>query len=115
MAMIRRCAIALFSVLYVGRPDAAAAQARHVALTTTHGLRPHNVTAEVATFKEKRGVRVVVPPEIARRPEYLAGQLETYVQIEGLEFSSGVIEAEIAGSPADGAPPGARGFVGVAF
>jgi hypothetical protein len=35
--------------------------------------------------------------------------------IEGLEFSNGVIEAEIAGAPSPGAPEGARGSVGIAF
>jgi hypothetical protein len=35
--------------------------------------------------------------------------------IDGLEFSNGVIEAEIAGVPAPGAGEGARGFVGIAF
>jgi hypothetical protein len=35
--------------------------------------------------------------------------------IEGVEFSNGVIEAEVAGAPAPGAFAGARGFVGIAF
>jgi len=35
--------------------------------------------------------------------------------IEGVEFSNGIIEAEIAGAPAPNAPEGARGFVGLAF
>src|SRR2546426_7272907 len=32
-----------------------------------------------------------------------------------VEFANGVIEAEIAGAPAPGAPETARGFVGIAF
>src|SRR5258708_12560219 len=35
--------------------------------------------------------------------------------MEGPEFSNGVIEAEVAGSPGGEAYPGARGFVGIAF
>ena len=35
--------------------------------------------------------------------------------IEGLDFSNGTIEAEVAGAPASGAFAGARGFVGIAF
>ena len=35
--------------------------------------------------------------------------------IEGSDFSSGVIEAEIAGAPGPNAGEGARGFVGIAF
>jgi hypothetical protein len=34
--------------------------------------------------------------------------------IEGLDFSSGVIEAELAGAPASDAPVDARGLVGIA-
>ena len=37
------------------------------------------------------------------------------VSIEGLEFSNGTIEVEIAGAPAEAAFTGARGFVGIAF
>ena len=42
-------------------------------------------------------------------------ELEQFAWIEGVAFSSGVIEAEIAGEPAPGAAGGARGFVGIAF
>src|SRR5437867_10732848 len=35
--------------------------------------------------------------------------------IEALDFSNGIIEAEVAGAPAAGAFAGARGFVGIAF
>lgn len=35
--------------------------------------------------------------------------------IDGLEFTNGVIEAEIAGAPAPGAGEDARGYVGIAF
>ncbi|HEY2969427.1 MAG TPA: hypothetical protein VGK75_13820 [Casimicrobiaceae bacterium] len=115
--MIRYATIVLLGVVSTLLPDAASAQARRYALTTTEGLRLHNVTAEVVTFQGKRGVRVTVAPELARRPEYSAGQIEpeAFAWIEGLEFGNGVIEAEVAGSPGEGAYPGARGFVGIAF
>jgi hypothetical protein len=115
--MIRHAAIVLVGVVSAMLPDYASGQARRYALATTDGLRLHNATAEAVTFKGKRGVRVAVAPEVARRPEYLAGQIEpeAHARIEGLEFSNGVIEAEVAGSPAEGAYPGARGFVGIAF
>ena len=53
------------------------------------------------TFPGKRGVWIAVAPELARRPDYIAGQIEpeTFAQIEGLEFTDGVIEAEVAGAP----------------
>jgi hypothetical protein len=115
--MIRGTAIVLFGVLSAVLPDDASGQARRYALATTDGLRLHNATAETVTFKGKRGVRVAVAPEVARRPEYIAGQIEpeVFARIEGLEFSNGVIEAEVAGSLGTEAYPGARGFVGIAF
>ena len=115
--MIRDTTIVLFVVLNAVLPDAGSGQARRYALSATDGLRLHNATAEAVTFKGKRGVRVAVAPEVTRRPEYIAGQIEpeAFASIEGLEFSNGLIEAEVAGSPAEGASPGARGFVGIAF
>lgn len=100
-------------------PGAAPAQARRYALDSVAGLRLHNVAAEPATLDGRRGVRVTMSPEMVRRlaemtPEQ-RNQIEPLAVIEGLEFSGGVIEAEIAGAPAPGAGEGARGFVGIAF
>ena len=91
-------------------PPLASPQAKRYALESTADLRPHNVVAEAVTFKGRRGVRVTVAPEVAAQPD-----AELLASIGGLEFSSGVIEAEIAGAPAPGAGAGARGFVGIAF
>lgn len=112
-----RAAIVLFGLLTAVVPDTASSQAKRFNLATADALRLHNVTAEPVAFKGKRGMRIAVAPEVARRPEYIAGQMEpeTFAWIEGLEFSNGVIEVEIAGSPAAGTYPGARGFVGIAF
>jgi hypothetical protein len=88
----------------------AGAQSRSHALESSDGLRLHNVKAEPVTHEGKRGLRLTEGPSAAP-----GGQLETLAVIEGGEFSSGVIEAEIAGAPAPGAPEGARGFVGIAF
>jgi len=55
---------------------AASGQARRYVLATTDGLRLHNTAVEAVTYKGKRGVRVAVAPEIARRPEYAAGKME---------------------------------------
>lgn len=113
----RQAAIALVGVGITLLLGGVSGQARRYALTTTEGLRLHNVTAEVVTLQGKRGVRLAVAPELARRPEYIAGQIEpeTFAEIEGVEFANGVIEAELAGAPDGGAYPGARGFVGIAF
>lgn len=104
-------------------PATAAAQTRQYSLKSIDGLRLHNVAAAPAVLQDKEGLRVTLSEEAARRfksmtPEEqvkeqaLVGQ---YAVIEGLEFSNGVIEAEIAGAPAPGAFAGARGFVGIAF
>jgi hypothetical protein len=115
--MNRHAALVLFVVTYAALPASASAQAKRYDLTTTDALRPHNATVEAETFQGKRGVRVAIAPEITRRPEYIAGQIEpeAFVRIDGLDFANGIIEAEVAGSPGPEAYPGARGFVGIAF
>ena len=107
--------------------DVASAQARHYPLESVEGLRLHNVRAEPATLHGKTGLRLTIAQETARRLERMSPEERRQFQapaslapellawIEGLEFSSGVIEAEIAGAPAPGAGEGARGFVGIAF
>jgi len=88
-------------------------------LESAAGLRLHNVTAEPVTHAGKRGVRITTSEEARRRfaqlPIAEQAQLETFAVLEGTDFSSGVIEAEMAGAPAPDAPAGARGFVGIAF
>lgn len=112
-----RFALVLFGALIVIWPATASSQRKHFSLATTDALRLHNVTAAPVTFQGKRGVRIAVAPEVVLRPEYRAGQIEpeAFAWIDGIEFSDGIIEAEVAGSPASGTYPGARGFVGIAF
>lgn len=118
---IRTLAIAAALLLPVAA-SAQTPQVRRYPLRATDGLRLHNVTAEAATHAGKRGVRVVATREaqlgVDGRPVEQPSQpspLERLVVIEGSDFANGVIEAEIAGVPAPGAPAGARGFVGIAF
>ena len=120
----------LLALISLALTSALPAQARRFALDSTAGLRLHNVAGEQATLDGKRGVRLTVSPELTRRlqaltPEQLAQfaqrgtiegvDLEQFAVIEGVDFSNGVIEAEIAGAPAPDAGAGARGFVGIAF
>ena len=92
-----------------------------------------NVDVEDAAFKGKEGVRVTISEEGRKRleedvrrrrrntargagPGDAQGERISYLAVlDGIDFSSGVIEADIAGSPAPGSQGGARGFVGVAF
>jgi len=87
-------------------------------LTSTDGLRSHNVTVVAVTYEGKRGVRLVVADSVRRAIEgrpIEQQQIETFAVVEGTDFNDGVIELEVAGAPAPGATGGARGFVGVAF
>jgi hypothetical protein len=97
------------------------AEDRHYPLESADRLRLHNVTAQPATLSGKKGLQVTLSEEAAAQlqrmtPEQRAqSDLEQLVVIEGLDFASGTIEAEIAGAPGPGAAEGARGFVGIAF
>jgi len=100
-------------------PGFVSAQARSYPLESAAGLRLSNVAVEPATLDGKKGVRVTMSPDLVRQlptmtPDQL-NQIEPLALIEGSDFSSGVIEAEVAGEPAPGAAQGARGFVGIAF
>jgi hypothetical protein len=95
------------------------AHARHYPLETAEGLTLHNVSAVPTTHQGKKGLRITMSDEAIERaktmtPEEQAKQA-TLAVLDGIEFGSGVIEAEIAGTPAPGAPEGSRGFVGINF
>jgi hypothetical protein len=120
--MTRSMLLALATSAALLRPGTATAQAKRYPLETTAGLRLHNVAAEPATLQGKKGLRLTLAEEAARRVERtppaegMPSDPEQLAWIEGLDFSSGVITAELAGAPAaPGAREGARGFVGLAF
>jgi len=121
MSMAGCTLLALTTTATLLLPGAASAQAKDYPLESAGGLRLHNVTAEPATLQGKKGLRVTVSEEALRRLQGMAPEerqqfrLDCLASVEELEFSNGVIEAEIAGAPAPGAQEGARGFVGVAF
>jgi hypothetical protein len=96
-------------------PAAAAAQANRYPLESVEGLRFHNVTAEPTVLQGKKGLRATISEETLRRMERTQLYAQGLVWIEDLDFSNGVIEAEIAGALAPGAGGEARGFVGIAF
>jgi hypothetical protein len=100
-------------------PGVAFAQTRQYPLESATGLRLHNVAAEPASLAGKKGLRLTISREtLARIPSMTVdqqNQLEQLAVIDGVDFSSGVIEAEIAGSLAPDAGAAARGFVGIAF
>jgi hypothetical protein len=123
-------ALGLF-LLAAGGPahtQPASIQAKHYPLESAAGLRLINVRAEPATLQGRNGLRATISDEartrLQRLPRDARGRVaiterslipDPLLVIDGLEFADGVIEAEIAGAPAPGASPSARGFVGIAF
>jgi hypothetical protein len=113
--MIRSVVRTLVAVVAILLPDLASAQAQRYALESADGLQLHNVIVQPATHQGKRGLRVSVDTARLRAGGGAQTDVELLASIQGLTFSNGVIEAEIAGVPAPGAGEGARGFVGIAF
>ena len=70
-------------------------------------LQPLGTRVEAATYRGKSAVHVTAA----------AGResSEPMALVKGTPFADGTIEADLAGSPAGGAPEAARGFVGIAF
>ena len=100
-------------------PTTSTAQARRYSLESANGLRLHNVTAEPATHQGKKGLRIAISDEAQQRLQRMTAEeqarFEQLAVVDGVDFGSGTIEAEIAGIPAPGANEAARGFVGIAF
>jgi hypothetical protein len=115
VSMTGSARLALASALVLALPAGASAQVRNLPLTTIDGLMLIRAKAEPATHQGKQGLRVTVSDEALKEAKPGDGELNPLAVIQGLEFSNGVIEAEIAGEPAPGAGEGARGFIGIAF
>jgi hypothetical protein len=117
--MNRVALLVLTATVAVVMPATPSAQVKRYALESTEGLRLHNVAAEAATLQGKKGVRVTISEEATNRLQRMTpeeqSRFEQLASIDGVDFANGVIEAEIAGAPAPGAPESARGFVGIAF
>jgi hypothetical protein len=118
LPMTRLPTFYLAAVFICGISTAAPAT-RNLSLQSAAGLKLHDVQAEPVTLDGKAGLRLTLAAEIRRRlpdmPPAEQARLELLAVVADSDFSNGVIEAEIAGEPAPGAPEGARGFVGIAF
>ena len=85
------------------------APTKRIALDSLEGLKPMNVKVEPVTYKDRKALRVTdAAPQDT--PEG-----HRFVVLAGTEFQDGVIEVDLAGDRAPGAPETARGFVGIAF
>ncbi len=101
-------AVVFFLVALPGR-KAADSQVTTFRLDSADGLEVIHAKPEVATYRGRKAVRLVPVPEQAGTDDTMLAVLKAS------SFKDGVIEAEIAGSPRPGAPPDARGFIGIAF
>jgi hypothetical protein len=101
------------------RAEAQGTLPRHYAVESATGLTLHRLTAESVVHAGKRSVRIRTAADTQREIASLSveqqSQFDRLAVIDGSDFANGIIEAEIAGAPAPDAPPGARGFVGIAF
>jgi len=107
------------------------AQERQLPLATPAGLTLHQVEASAVNFQGRSAVKLTASPAAASaQPAPTkqesgkkksaggageAGRRDHLALVDGLEFTDGTIEVDLAGEPAAGAAGGARGFVGVAF
>lgn len=113
--MTRLQLLAAIATLMLAVSGGTQAQARNFSLATVEGLALINAKAEPVTHQGRPGLRVVASDDALKRLTPADGELNPLAVIQGVEFSSGVIEAEVAGAPGPGAGEGARGFVGIAF
>jgi hypothetical protein len=74
---------------------------------TVDQLTPYNVSMASVTYEGRKAVHLTGAGPL--------GNGQTYAIVKNLSFRDGTIEAEVAGKPAAGAPPDARGFIGIAF
>ena len=70
-------------------------------------LGPKNVSLKQMTYKGRSAMQVIPAPDA------LNGS--SYATLKGISFQDGTIEVDLAGKPALGAGPDARGFIGIAF
>jgi hypothetical protein len=75
------------------------------------GAVPVKVQSGVGNYHGRRAVRLVNDDG----PAGTVSGGQVFAIIKGSDFEDGTIEAEIAGFPRQGAKPGTRGFIGVAF
>jgi hypothetical protein len=104
--------LAILVFTAIAWPGSSANETRQYPLASAQGLSLHGVSAAPATLDGRKGLRLTLTEQTAQAGQNSADPLAL---VDGVDFSSGVIVAEIAGTPAPGAGEAARGFVGIAF
>ena len=83
-----------------------APQSKPFPLDSVSGLTLHGVQADAVEHRGQKAVRLQELNEVRN---------EAIAILNGVAFTDGVIEVEVAGAPRAGAPEGSRGFIGIAF
>jgi hypothetical protein len=87
-------------IVYLQAPLPAAAQA-------LDQLTPKNVSLKAVTYKGRSAIQVMPAPDAVNG--------SAFAIVNGTTFEDGTIDVDLAGKPAAGAGPDARGFIGIAF
>jgi hypothetical protein len=80
-----------------------------VALDSKTAFETVNGKVEIVTYRGRRAVRLAPPSG----QEMVDGSMLAI--LPGTDFKDGTIELDVSGAPRQGAEPGAKGFIGVAF
>lgn len=82
---------------------------QEIRLNAIDNLELRNVKADFLTYRDRAAVRItdIAPPD--------TGDEGRLAIVKGTSFKNGTIEVLLTGDTAVGAPPLARGFVGIAF
>jgi hypothetical protein len=108
MRTIRAATLAL--MLGVGAsPVLAEGSTITLSLSDASQVRPRNVTVEAVRYGGTEAL------EVRQTGPYRGFDTDTFAFVPGLDFHDGTIEVDVAGSLLPGAPPDARGFIGIAF
>jgi hypothetical protein len=86
--------------------SAAVPRAQYFPLSTTNGLVPYDVIMKQTVYRGRPAVYLRTDKDMKQ------GSLAV---LPGVDFRNGTVEFDVAGMPVKGAPPGNRGFVGIAF
>jgi hypothetical protein len=90
-------------------PVLAEGSAITLSLSDASQVRPRNVTVETVRYGGSEAL------ELRQTGPYRGFDTDTFAFVPGLDFRDGTIELDVAGSLLPGAPPDARGFIGITF
>lgn len=90
------------------------ADSDHKPLTSAAGLVPHNVNITPQRYRGFDAVKLQVIGDF-KSPREGGCEHCTFANIRDIDFTNGSIEIELTSRPVDGAPPWAKGFVGIVF